>query len=221
MVYRGGGPRTHCRRWARPQMTSPSEDYQSSGRGQRHLIIAGVVAAGVVVAIAGVAMSGPANHSMPRSDAVERAAATVEDADSPFGGLLLSTTHATPIDGERPKLNLSCGGELGPSIVFDVAQEPERPPPLRGVYAVLTIDGHVAERFELGSSYPDALWMPRTEHPNQEGGMSDAEELRLIRALASARRIRFNGLADFGPTPITWSIELPETERVRFLQQCR
>ena len=144
----------------------------------------------------------------------------VEAADPPFGGVTLVTDRAGRIERGRPELSISCGGEFGPSIHFSLVRAPRRPPPLRGVHATLQIDDGAPETFEMAWAM-DSNWMLRTEHPNQDGGVASTEARRLAREIAGGRMIRLSGLDDYAETPVTWTIELPDDERARILQECQ
>lgn len=144
--------------------------------------------------------------------------ASVERAEKPLSGLELSSDDADPIDGKRPKLYVSC--DVGSLFVsFGLVRGSPSPPPLRGVFGTVTIDSGAPLRLEMGY-LPPASWTPRSQHPNQEGGLTYAEEQRLVLAIARAKTVQLTGLYGHAPTPVTWRIDLPRAERERFAALC-
>lgn len=135
----------------------------------------------------------------------------IEPEPSGVGGLALVTDESTAIGGQRPSLHASCSADGSPDMSIDTARPPSRPPPLRGVFMRLTIDGEpqrIEAAWALGS-----IWTTRE--------LSEAAELRLVRALAEARAVQLEGLDGFAATPISWRVDLEDGERRRLLRQCK
>jgi hypothetical protein len=141
----------------------------------------------------------------------------LQDEDSPLKTVRLVATSPEVIDGGYPELVVSCS-EGGQSIFLDLVRKPGSPPPLREIFAQFSFDGAAPKRFEMGSLYPGSKWSPRTHL--DEGGLSYAQEQQLAGAIVGARQVRVEGFSGYAPTPVTWAIELTDSERRRLADAC-
>jgi hypothetical protein len=136
--------------------------------------------------------------------------------DGELGGLQLVSDQTEPINGERPRLVVTCSDDSAPFVAFFLVERPVVPPPLRGVFGFISPNGMRGRPVEMAWA-GDTSWMPR-DRVGQRDGAAQAEWAQVI---AAATSVRLFGLEDHGVPERTWTIDLPDEERGRFGALCR
>lgn len=149
------------------------------------------------------------SRPVPAPLAVDVGTTTVT-ATELWEGLTLRSSDSPSIEGRPPEISASCYPEMKPSLYLSLVRQPDRPPPLRGVFADMSFDNGSIRRVEMSWMTKDG-WIPR----------DDAEARRLVEAMTVAKSATVRMPTEYAREPFRWSINGTPKDRKRFLASCR